>query len=255
MKSSFSAIRKASAGSPKQVPDVKFLSKLEDIRGQTFLKFRRDLVDDRVLIIKVINNVTIPLLQEGLLLCGLSGEAVVVDLSEISNMSADQRRQDTYLLDIKAILMDDHALMVVDQVDDLVQFGKRIFAPMKDEDYLDLRYWHPQIPDEYCATIRYEFPERFMNLVAPFRLSEEVWNWNWKLNASPKELSVEQIRLLYALKASLIALTLDGIIERTYGMAIERLPREHLAPKLKELLTEEMLQCLEESKSNEYGHL
>ena len=234
---------------PEKVPAMTYVHQLEEIRGDEFLTFRRSLVTDRVLIIKVITSSLVPLLQEALFLCNLSGDSAVVDLTEVSAMSADRRREDVYLLDIKAILMDENSLKVVDKIEDLINFGKRVHAPMKEEDYQELKHWHPDLPDEYCATTRYEFPGRFKKLVAPFRVSENTWNWNWNLKESPRGLGAEQGRLLYALKSSLIGLTLDGVILRTFAEPIEKFPRDQLAFRLKEVLTEELLEYLEDNKS------
>ena len=99
-----------------------------------------------------------PLLQEALLLCNLRGHSVLVDLTVLSTMTSQERKQDRHLLDLKAILTDENSLRIVENVEDLINFGNRIHVPLKEEFYVDLRSWHPTLASEYCPTIRLSFP-------------------------------------------------------------------------------------------------
>ena len=68
-------------------------------------------------------------------------------------MSPEERKEDLYLLDVKALLLVENAPRVVENPKDAVNFGNRIQVPFKEEDFVDLKTWHPLLPDEYCPTI------------------------------------------------------------------------------------------------------
>ena len=75
---------------------------------------------------------------------------MLVDLTDISAMTNNQRREDPFLLDLKAILLDENSLRIVENVKDMTHLGERIFAPFKEEVFVDLRAWHPLLPHGYC---------------------------------------------------------------------------------------------------------
>ena len=233
---------------PSQVPPTLYVKKLREIREEGFLNFRRKLIDDRVLVIKVLTSPTIPLLQEAVLFCDLKGNGALINLTEVSSMSPEKRKSDTYLLDIKALLADENSLRVVENIEDVIKLGERIHVPLKDEPFVDLRGWHPKLPAEYCPSIKYVHPRRVNALKAPFRISEERWGWTWNLLTSEGELGAEQQRLLYALSSSLIAMALDGIVERIFATDAESRPPEHLAFMMKGILTDELLQSGDDDK-------
>ena len=230
---------------PLKVPQTLYVSKLSEIREEPFLAFRRGLIEDRVLIIKVITSANIPLLQEGVVLCNLKGEAAAIDLTEVSPMTPEKRKTDTFLLDLKALFLDEHSLKVVENVGDLIQLGERVHAPVKDEFYVDLQTWHQHMTTEYWPSIRYIFPSYVDSLTAPFKLGEGKWGWQWELKMKDGKLGHEQQRLLYALNSSLVEMTLDGIIERTFAEPAELQPESHLGFQMKEILSEELLACNE----------
>ena len=233
---------------PTDIPEVVYLAQLEEMRSEKFLAFRRKLANDGILIIKVVTNAKISKLQEGVLLSNLAGDAVLVNLKTVSNITDDGCRKDEHLQDLKAFLKTNGTLKIVDQVADLVNFGQRVHEEIKEEDYVELTHWHPFLNREYCASLRHVFTERFDHLVAPFRISDTEWSWKWDLKTNaetappPTLLGHEQRRLIYALKSSLIHLVLDGIVLRTYAEPVEELRKERLGEQLAEILNEELLQ-------------
>ena len=95
---------------PQKIPETLYVSRLAGLRELPFLEFRRSLIEDRVLLCKVIPSPTITLLQEALLLCNLSGQAALIDLTELSKMTDDQQKNHPFLLDVKGLLLDENSL-------------------------------------------------------------------------------------------------------------------------------------------------
>ena len=101
---------------------------------------------------------------------------MLIDLNQLTNMTSDELKNDKFLLDLKAILLDEHPPPNRGNPQDAVNLGSRIHAPFKEECFVDLKTWHPELKDEYWPTIRHSYPSKLESIVAPFRLAEGRWD-------------------------------------------------------------------------------
>ena len=184
-------------------------------------------MEDHVLMIKAIVNYSASLVQDSLLLCNLKGNSALIDLAEVAMMPVEELKKNAFLLDVKALLLDEHSLRVVEGVEELVKLGERLQAPVKDDKFVDLRSWHQDLPLGYWPTLKYVYPGKVDGLTAPFKVVEGQWEWSGKFK-NGHELGSEQQRLLYGTASLLVELTVDGIVERTFATDIEERPPEHL---------------------------
>ena len=129
-------------------------------------------------------------------------------------------------------------------------FGERVHVALAEENFVALRSWMPELPEEYCPSFRNSYPQQFNKLVGPIRMMDGNWGWSCNLKKSSQELGMEQQRLLYVLGSSMIELSLNGIVQRAFGMSIERESCERLRYHIRETLHEELLQFLESEKKN-----
>ena len=155
-------------------------------------------------------------------------------------MSDDERRRDDSLTDIKTLLADPKTFKVTEGTADLVRFGERIFQRIQPEDVLSLDSWHPDLKKEFMASVKLEFPAKYEALTLAFRGSRHP-GWRWDINSDLEILSEDQARLSYAVAMSLVSLTLDGIVLRTYGLDHDKRNTDRLGEILTGIVEEEML--------------
>ena len=227
---------------PESIPQPGLVSRLKELRQEEFLQFRKGLLEDGVAMFKILTAIDLPPLQEGLLIMNLRGDAQVVNLTEISGMTDEERKNNEYLRDLGTLFLDPKTFKIVNGVDDLLKFGGRVHVPIKAEEFVELRSWEPLLKDGFMNTIKLEYPGRYDALTLKFR-GEKTYGWKW--NEEPELFNEEQTRLLYALTSSFRSIALDGIIERTFGQPMEWLPVERLGGELNENLTEEVILDLE----------
>ena len=165
-----------------------------------------------------------------------------MNLDEISNMTDEERRTNELLHDLGALLMDPKMLRITDGLEDLAKFGNRIHLSLEGEDLVALRTWQTDLEDVFASTVKYEFPGRYDSLTLGFR-GERCPGWEW--NADPELLTEKQARLTYAITASLISLTLDGLVEKLYGQPEAKLPIDKLGHTMGKILQDELLNFLE----------
>ena len=114
---------------PSEIPTPEVVWRLlRRKEGATFLNFRKDLKDGRrSAILKVLTAVNLPGHQEGLLICNLRGGSALINLTEISAMTDDERtRIGGVEVILKPWLSDPNLFKIVDNVSDLIKFGIRI---------------------------------------------------------------------------------------------------------------------------------
>ena len=225
---------------PSAVPAPNLVHRLADLRRKDFLDFRRGLRSDGVVILKVLTAIDLPSLQEGLLVGNLRGEGQLVNLTEISKMTDDERRHDVLLGDVKTLLTDPHVFKIVEGMADMVRLGERIFQRLSTEDCVSLDVWHPELKGGFMPSVKLEYPSRYDALTVAFR-GEKHPGWTWDLCPDPEILSDEQTRLGYALVSSLVSLSLDGIVYRTYGKDLERSLPSQLGETMANIMQEEVL--------------
>ena len=200
--------------------------------------------------------VDVQALQEGLVIVNLKGETQLVNLTELTKMTDDERKNDELVRDLGTLLLDPKTLKIVNGMEDLMRFAQRVHFSLETDGFVALRNWHPDLGDHFMNTVKREYPQRYETLTLGFR-GERHSGWRW--GNDPEVLNDEQLRLMYALSTSLVSLTLDGIMERTYGQPVEQLPPHRLGECVNEILQEEnllyfeghKLQGLEISKSTD----
>ena len=69
-----------------------YVSQQHEVREDEFLHFRRGLIEYCVLIIKILTKVSVPLLQEAIMMFDLLGNPKLVYLTEISAMAPKKRK-------------------------------------------------------------------------------------------------------------------------------------------------------------------
>ena len=172
------------------------------------------------------------------------GGSQIINLTEISTMTDDERREEESLVNVKSLLEDPKTLKIVKGVADLVRLGERIHHRLEPEDFVALNSWHPKLRNVFLSTVRYAYRGKYDALTLAFR-GERHPGWRWQFNQDPETLSGEQIRLGYALTSSLISLALDGIVLRMFGHEFETRAIHRLGESLTEVLQEEVLLYLE----------
>ena len=177
----------------------------------------------KCIILKVLTAVDLPALQEGLLIGNLRGDAHLVNLTEVSGMGNDERKNNEYVKDLGTRFLDPKTLKIINRMEDLVRFCGRVHLSVDPDQFVNLKAWHPTLEDVFVNTIRYEHPGRYDTLTLAFR-GERVAGWRW--NPDSEILNESQVRLLYALVSSMRSLVLDGIVLRSfwksYGNAANR---------------------------------
>ena len=160
------------------------VAKLTDMRKADFVHFPKGLAHDSVMLIKVLTAVDIPALQEGLLIADLQGNAQLLNMTEILQMTDEERRNESgELQDIRSLLTDSNRLKIVENVADLVRFGERIFMKLDAGQFTSLQAWHPQMGCDFMGSIRYEFPEQQEPLMQVFQgTSHFGWRWDLQLD-------------------------------------------------------------------------
>ena len=225
---------------PALIPGPVLVSRLSELRHNEFLTFRRNLRIDGVIIFKVLTAVDSPALQEGLLIGNLRGEAQLVNLTEISGMSSEERRNEESLTDLKSLFDDPKTFKIVEGAADLIKLGERIHHRLDPTAFLALDTWYPELRRGFLPTVKSEFPGRYDALTVAFR-GDKHPGWRWDFNQDPEVLSGEQTQLGYALISSLISLSLGGIVHRTYGREWEKNDVAKLAETMAEITDEEVL--------------
>ena len=229
---------------PARIPRPNLVANLSELRRSEFLNFRKELKFDNVVIIKVLTAVDLLALQEGIAICNLRGDAQFINLTEISAMTEEERRQGEILNDLKTLLSDPNTFKIVDNVANLVRFGERVFHRLEAEGFVGLDSWHPKLRLGFVPTVKMEYPQKYAALTLPFK-GERHSGWRWGFGQDPEIMSGEQVRLGYAITSSLISLTLDGIVYRMYGHVYERQPVAKLAECMMEIVNEEVILFLE----------
>ena len=196
---------------PDLIPTPDLMPTLDGVRKAEFLQFRKGLRVDGVIIIKVLTAADVSALQEGILFGNLRGEFQLINLSEVSAMSDDERRNDERLMDLKTLLDDPKTFKVVERLPDLLKFGERVSHRLEADKFAALEDWHPKMKNVFASTVRYEHPRRYAALTLSFG-GVKHHGWKWTLSQDSELLGEEQRRLCYAVTSSLVSLTLDGIV-------------------------------------------
>ena len=185
----------------------------------------------------MLTTIDVTALQEALLVVTLRGDAQLINLSELSSMTSEERRTNELLGDLGTLFTDPKTFKVVDGLDELPKFGNRVHWTLEGENFLALKTWRPDLEDIFAGTVKYEYPSRYAALTLGFQ-KEEQYGWKW--NTSPELLIEDQ-----AITSSLVSLTLDGLTWKLYGEPQEKLPTNKLGMVILELLREEVLLFLE----------
>ena len=229
---------------PARVARENVVKQLEDMRKERFLAFRKGLSEDGVLLIKILTAIDVPGLQQGIFLGDLRGNYQVVNLSEISTFTDEERRdEDGVLYDIRTLLVNPRYLRIVENVGDLVKFAERIFLKLDPEQVTPLYAWHPRMGRDLWGAIRYEFPHLCENLTRAFKGTTHP-GWRWDLSEDPEVMSVEQARLSFAISASMTGMALDGIAGLMTNTVWEKDDQSKLGENVEEAFTEESVEAM-----------
>ena len=99
-----------------------------------------------------------PTTAEGLLLCDLQGRVQVVNLTEIAQMTDEERKdEDGILYDLRTLLINPRYLRIVVNMPDLLKLGENIALKIEAEHVTALSAWQPQTPRDCWGMLRQAF--------------------------------------------------------------------------------------------------
>ena len=230
---------------PLRVPMANVVSVLSDLRRSDFLTFRKELQQDGVLLIKALLTMDSPGKHEALFLGDLRGNSQLIDLKEVEEMTDEEKRDDNGPLHyIHTLLTNQKYLRIVEHAPELVKLGEQFGIELDPEKFTPLMLWHPGMPRDIWGALKLEFPERWEPLTLAFNGSEKP-GWRWELQPTPEILGLEQARLIFAISAALINLTLDGFVLHLFGTEWKRQEQERLGICVDEAMAEETMDTME----------
>ena len=113
--------------------------------------------------------VDLPALQEAILIGNLRGDSQLINLTEVSAMGDEERKNHEHLRDLGTLLLDPKTIKVVNGVEDLMRFCSRVHFSVDRDDLVALKSWHPNLEEVFANTVWHEYPERYHTLTLAFR--------------------------------------------------------------------------------------